>query len=108
MLDYAVDKGLITENSVVYRDLFDTKIMGCMMPLLPSAIISEFWKKYQEAPSKATNYFYQLGMDSDYIRRYRVSKDIRWVIPSRYGEIDMSINLSKPERIRTQLLQHVF
>jgi len=97
MLDYAIDKGLIEENSVVYRDLFDTKIMGCIMPA-PSVIISEFWKKYEDTPSSATDYFYKLSMDSDYIRRYRVSKDIRWIKPSIYGEIDMSINLSKPEK----------
>ena len=97
MLDYAIDKGLIEENSVVYRDLFDTKIMGCIMPA-PSVIISEFWKKYEDTPSSATDYFYKFSMDSDYIRRYRVSKDIRWIKPSIYGEIDMSINLSKPEK----------
>lgn len=97
MLDYAAEKGLIAENSVVYRDLFDTKIMGCIMAS-PSVIISEFWKKYEEAPSSATDYFYKLSIDSDYIRRYRVVKDIRWIIPSTYGEIDMSINLSKPEK----------
>ena len=97
MLDYAIEKGLIEENSVVYRDLFDTKIMGCIMPA-PSVIISEFWKKYEDTPSSATDYFYKLSMDSDYIRRYRVSKDIRWIKPSIYGEIDMSINLSKPEK----------
>jgi len=97
MLDYAAEKGLIAENSVVYRDLFDTKIMGCMIPA-PSVLISEFWKKYEETPKKATDYFYKLSMDSDYIRRYRVSKDIRWIFPSKYGEIDMSVNLSKPEK----------
>jgi len=97
MLDYAVEKGLIEEDSVVYRDLFDTKIMGCVMPA-PSVIISEFREKYEEAPSSATDYFYKLSMDGDYIRRYRVEKDIRWIISSKYGEIDMSINLSKPEK----------
>ncbi|SEW03469.1 UDP-glucose--hexose-1-phosphate uridylyltransferase [[Clostridium] fimetarium] len=97
MLDYGIDKGLIAENSVVYRDLFDTKIMGCIMPA-PSVIINEFRKRYEDTPSSATDYFYKLSMDSDYIRRYRVSKDIRWIKPSIYGEIDMSINLSKPEK----------
>lgn len=97
MLEYATDKGLIEENSIVYKDLFDTKIMGCITPA-PSVIINEFWEKYQKAQSDATDYFYKLSMDSDYIRRYRVEKDIRWIIPSAYGEIDMSINLSKPEK----------
>ena len=97
ILDYAAKKGLIEENSVVYRDLFDTKIMGCIMPA-PSVIISKFRKKYEETPSAATDYFYKLSMDSDYIRRYRVSKDIHWINPSSYGDIDMSINLSKPEK----------
>jgi len=97
MLDFAAEKGLIAENSVVYRDLFDTKIMGSILPA-PSEMINEFWKKYEEAPQNATDYFYKFSMDSDYIRRYRVSKDIHWIIPSIYGEIDMSINLSKPEK----------
>jgi len=97
MLAYATDKGLIEKNSIFYRDLFDTKIMGCIMPS-PRVIIREFGKKYEETPKAATDYFYKLSMDSDYIRRYRISKDIRWMIPSIYGDIDMSINLSKPEK----------
>lgn len=97
MLDYAAANGLIEEDSVVYRDLFDTKIMGCIMPA-PSAVISEFWKKYEKSPEAATEYFYKLSMDSDYIRRYRIVKDMRWTIQSEYGDVDMSINLSKPEK----------
>lgn len=96
LLDFAVEKGII-ENSIVYRDLFDTKLMACLMPM-PHEVIEKFNALYKESPEKATEYFYKLSCDSDYIRRYRIVKDIRWVVPSQYGDIDLSINLSKPEK----------
>lgn len=97
LTDYAAEHGMLTENTVLYRDLFDTKIMGCLTPM-PSRVSAIFWKNYQESPKKATDYYYQLAKDSNYIRTNRVAKDIKWTVDSPYGEIDMTINLSKPEK----------
>ena len=96
MLDFAVEQGLIEDN-IVERDLFDTRIMGLITPR-PSAVIDEFNKLYAENSRKATDYFYKLSCDSDYIRKYRIIKDIKWTAPSEYGELDITINLSKPEK----------
>ncbi len=96
LLDEACRRGII-EDSITYRDLFDTKIMNCLTPR-PSQVQQTFWQKYQESPEAATDYFYKLSQDSDYIRRYRVCKDQKWKVDSEYGEIDITINLSKPEK----------
>ena len=96
LLDEAVSRGII-EDSVVYRDLFDTKIMNCLMPR-PAQVQKEFWDRYEKDPQEATDYFYKLSQDSDYIRRYRVKKDQKWTVDSEYGTIDITINLSKPEK----------
>ena len=96
LLDCAVEKGLI-EDSVVYRDLFDTRLMNCLVPR-PSQVIKTFKEKYAASPEEATNYYYKLSRDSDYIRRYRVCKDMKWVTKTEYGDIDITINLSKPEK----------
>ena len=96
LLDEAVKRGLI-EDSVVYRDLFDTRLMNCLMPR-PAQVQKEFWDRYQNSPQEATDYFYKLSQDSDYIRRYRVKKDQKWTVESPYGDIDITINLSKPEK----------
>jgi UDPglucose--hexose-1-phosphate uridylyltransferase len=96
LLDEAVKRGII-EDSVVYRDLFDTKLMNCLMPR-PAQVQNTFWDLYKEDPEKATEYFYKLSQDSDYIRRYRVKKDRKWSVESEYGTIDITINLSKPEK----------
>lgn len=96
LLDEAVARGII-EDSIVYRDLFDTKMMNCLMPR-PAQVQAEFAKKYEVSPVEATDYFYKLSQDSDYIRRYRVKKDRKWKVDSAYGEIDITINLSKPEK----------
>ena len=96
-LDYAYDKGLIKSRGVVSRDLFDTKIMGALMPR-PSEVIGKFRSLYSESPSLATDYFYKLAVDSNYIRADRVSRDLKWKTPSEYGDIHISINLSKPEK----------
>lgn len=96
LLDYAVSKGLI-EDSVVYRDLFDTRLMNCLMPR-PSQVIKTFKEKYAVSPKEATDYYYKLSQDSDYIRRYRVCRDMKWVTKTKYGDIDITINLSKPEK----------
>lgn len=97
MLDYAVAHDIMKENSVVYRDLFDTKIMSKLMPR-PSEVIHTFWEKYKESPEAATDYYYKLSQDSDYIRRYRIEKDVKWVTKTEYGKLDITINLSKPEK----------
>ncbi|MDE7334491.1 MAG: UDP-glucose--hexose-1-phosphate uridylyltransferase [Lachnospiraceae bacterium] len=97
MMDYAYEKGILKENSVVYRDLFDTKIMSLLTPR-PSEVIRTFQEYYRQDPLKATDYYYKLSCDSDYIRRYRIKKDIKWVAPTEYGELDITINLSKPEK----------
>ena len=97
LLDFAADKGLLEENSVVFRDLFDTSLMAQLLAR-PSEVIRRFGALYAISPQEATDWFYKLMCDCDYIRRYRVCKDARWSIPSEYGEIDISINLSKPEK----------
>lgn len=97
LLDYAAEKGLLESNSVGFRDLFDTKLMGCLVPR-PSEVTARFFERYRESPQAATDYFYKLSQDTDYIRRYRIQKDIRWKVQSVYGDIDISINLSKPEK----------
>ncbi len=97
MMDYAYEQGIMTENSVVYRDLFDTKIMSLLVPR-PSEVIAKFHDKYEKSPMEATDYFYKLSQDTDYIRRYRIKKDQKWVAQTKYGDLDITINLSKPEK----------
>lgn len=97
MLDYAYEKGILSENGVVYRDLFDTKIMSVLVPR-PSEVIRQFYNKYGEDPQMATDYFYKLSQDTDYIRRYRIKKDQKWISSTKYGDLDITINLSKPEK----------
>ena len=96
LLDEAVSRGLI-EDSVVYRDLFDTMLMNCLLPR-PAQIQREFKEKYDISPEEATKYYYKLSQNSDYIRRYRVKKDMKWTVDSPYGVIDITVNLSKPEK----------
>ena len=96
LLDEAVKRGII-EDSITYRDLLDTKLMNCLMPR-PSQIQEEFWKKYEISPEAATSYYYKLSQDSDYIRRYRIKKDRKWTVDTEYGTLDITINLSKPEK----------
>ena len=96
MLDYAVDKGII-EDSIVEKDLFDTRIMNCLMPR-PSEVIREFRQRYTHSPQDATKYFYQLSIDSHYIRKNRTDQNIKFQKYYKYGNIDITINLSKPEK----------
>lgn len=96
ILDYACEKGLIN-NTITERDLFDTKIMGLLIDR-PSNIIKEFWGKYEINPKEATDYYYELSQNSDYIRRYRILKDKKWQVDTEYGKLDITINLSKPEK----------
>lgn len=96
LLDYACEKGICNE-SVVYRDLLDTKIMGVLTPR-PSEVIRQFNSLYNKSPEAATDYFYNLSRKSDYVREYRIKNDIKWVTSTEYGDIDITINLSKPEK----------
>ena len=96
LLDEAVRRGII-EDSIGYRDLFDTKLMNCLVPR-PAQIQSEFWEKYETSPETATDYYYKLSQDSDYIRRYRIKRDRKWTVDTKYGTLDITINLSKPEK----------
>ena len=97
MLDYAYENGITKENSIVYRDLFDTKIMSLLVPR-PSEVISKFNELYKKDKKAATDYFYTLSCDSNYIRRYRIKKDLKWTTDTEYGTLDITINLSKPEK----------
>ena len=96
ILDFAVEKGLI-EDTITQRDLFDTKVMAALLPR-PSEVTNKFYSLYAESPKTATDYFYKLSCDSDYIRRYRIKKDVKWVTSTEYGDLDITINLSKPEK----------
>ena len=96
ILDYACANGLCEDN-ITARDLFDTKIMGILTPM-PREVISTFRSLYAEDPQKATDWYYKFSCDTDYIRRYRIAKDMRWKYQSPYGEMDITINLSKPEK----------
>ena len=96
LLDEAVARGLV-EDSVVFKDLFDTKLMNCLLPR-PAQVQKTFWEEYEKSPEAATEFFYKFSQDSDYIRRYRVKKDMKWKVDSPYGEIVITINLSKPEK----------
>ena len=96
LLDYACEKGLCEDN-VVARDLFDTKLMGALTPM-PREVIAIFNTLYEKSPEAATDWYYKFSCDTDYIRRYRIAKDMRWKYASDYGEIDITINLSKPEK----------
>ena len=97
VLDYALEENIIEEDSVVLKDLFDTKIMNALMPR-PGEVIGTFWEKYEKSPKEATEYYYHLSKASDYIRTYRIERDKKWVVSTEYGDIDITINLSKPEK----------
>ncbi|WP_342757454.1 UDP-glucose--hexose-1-phosphate uridylyltransferase [Kineothrix sedimenti] len=97
MTDYAYETGILSEDGIVYRDLFDTKIMGMLVPR-PSEVIRRFKELYAISPKKATDFYYQFSQDTDYIRRYRIKKDQKWLASTKYGDLDITINLSKPEK----------
>ena len=97
ILDYAAQNGIIDGTSNDERDLFDTRIMGELCPT-PREVRARFAELYKESPRMATDYFYKLSTDCDYIRGYRIRKDIHWEVDSEFGKIDLSINLSKPEK----------
>ena len=97
LLEEAIRLGVLENEDIVSKDLFDTKLMGIMVPI-PSQVIHTFRKLYDYNPKAATEYFYQFSQDTDYIRTYRIKKDMKWTVDSPYGDIDITINLSKPEK----------
>ena len=97
LLDDAYARGVFTENSVVYRDLFDTELMGRLTPR-PAQVIETFQALYRESPRAATDWYYKFSQDTNYIRRDRIARDMQWKVDTEYGEIDITINLSKPEK----------
>ncbi len=96
ILDYAVERGII-DDGITARDLFDTKLMGLMMPR-PSEVTDRFYELYKSSEKEATDYFYKLSCDSNYIRRDRIKRDLKWKAQTDFGELDITINLSKPEK----------
>lgn len=96
LLDDAAARGVI-QNDITSRDLFDTELMGILTPR-PAQVISEFRRRYQADPKAATDWFYRFSQDTDYIRRYRIARDVKWKAATPYGELDITINLSKPEK----------
>ena len=97
LMDDAHARGVLAEDSVVYRDLFDTELMGRLTPR-PAQVIAQFEALRAEDPKKATDWYYAFSQDTNYIRRDRIANDIQWKAPTEYGELDVTINLSKPEK----------
>lgn len=97
MLSYAYENGIIEDDTITTKDLFDTRIMGVITPP-PSMVQAEFGKYYEESPEKATDYYYAFSQATNYIRKDRIVKDEKWVTDTEYGPIDITINLSKPEK----------
>lgn len=97
LVDDAIVRGVLEDDSIVSRDLFDTKIMGCLVAR-PSEIVKQFNALYKQSPEAATAYYYRFSQDTDYIRRYRIKKDMKWMTATDYGDLDITINLSKPEK----------
>jgi len=96
LTDYAVNRGIISDD-ITSRDLFDTKLMGILTPP-PREVRGKFAALYEKSPEEATEWYYRFSQDTDYIRRYRVQKDMRWKTATEYGNLDITINLSKPEK----------
>lgn len=97
ILKWSANKGIIEENTSLYRDLLDAALMGAMLPR-PSEVIKEFNGRFMQSPIDATNYLYNLSIDSNYIRKSRTDKNVKWKYKSAYGIIEMTINVSKPEK----------
>ena len=97
LCDYAIEHEIIPDRGITGRDLFDTHLMGILTPR-PSEVVREFNRLYAESPERATDYYYHISCASDYIRTYRVKKDLKWVYSGKYGDIDITVNLSKPEK----------
>ena len=97
LMDDAHARGVLAEDSIVYRDLFDTELMGRLTPR-PAQVIERFRALFAESPKAATDWYYKFSQDTNYIRRDRIANDIQWKAPTEYGELDITINLSKPEK----------
>ena len=97
LIDYAAEHNLTRGDSATARDLFDTRLMNCLTPR-PAEVGRIFSEKYARSPQEATDYFYKLCCDCDYIRRYRIERDVKWITETPYGALDVTINLSKPEK----------
>ncbi len=97
LLDDAFARGVLEENSVVYRDLLDTELMGRLTPR-PAQVIRRFNELYEKNPEMATDWYYRFSQDTNYIRRDRIARDVQWKTLTEYGELDITINLSKPEK----------
>ena len=97
LTDFAWQRGLLPGNSVSFRDQFDTELMGRLTPR-PAQVRRQFWDLYRENPVQATDWYYRFSQDTNYIRRDRIAKDVQWKTPTQYGELDITINLSKPEK----------
>ena len=97
MMNYAIKQGIMEDDTITTKDLFDTKIMGLITPM-PSQVREKFQRLYSESPKLATDYYYKLSQDTNYIRRDRIVKDEKWTTDTEYGQIDITINLSKPEK----------
>ena len=97
LINYAGEKGIIDSTSIVSRDLFDTKLMGAITPA-PSVIADKFEALYKCSPKEATDWYYDFSQNTDYIRRYRIAKDMKWQTQTEYGTLDITVNLSKPEK----------
>lgn len=96
LIDDAVRRGFINDN-IEEKDLLDTKVMGTMIPF-PREVTSKFWIKYMQSPKAASDWYYDFSQNTDYIRRYRIKKDMKWQTDTEYGKLDITINLSKPEK----------
>ena len=97
LMDDAHARGVLKENSIVYRDLFDTELMGRLTPR-PAQVVDKFRSLCAVDPVQATDWYYKFSQDTNYIRRDRIAKDVQWKAPTQYGELDITINLSKPEK----------
>ena len=97
IVEWAATQGKLTADTITYRDLLNAKIMGQVLPRT-SVIAASFWGTYQKDKVQATNDFYELNKQSNYIRTDRIAKNILWEHPSKYGNLEITINLSKPEK----------
>lgn len=97
MMNYAIEQGIMEDDTITTKDLFDTKIIGLITPM-PSQVREKFQRLYSESPKLATDYYYKFSQDTNYIRRDRIEKDEKWTTDTEYGQIDITINLSKPEK----------
>ena len=96
IIQYALDTGLVSD-SITEQDLFDTKVMDCILGR-PSEIVRKFDELFKESPKEATDWYYDFNKATNYIREDRIVKDVKWQADSPYGKLDITINLSKPEK----------